>query len=134
VSAANVQLVRETYEAFNRDGSAGTIPFMHPDVVWDESDLVARNPGIYRGHDGVLRLGRENSELWREIKAEVDELIDAGDDRVVAGVRVQGKGKFTDESVELAITQVWQIRDGKAWRVKLYLDRQEALEAAGLEA
>jgi uncharacterized protein len=133
MSAQDVEVVAATYEAFNRDGSQGTLPFMHPDVVWDESNLVPRKPGIYHGHAGVLALGRENAELWREIQADVEELIDAGEGKVVAVVRVCGKGRFTDEQVELAMAQVWRIRDGKASHVKLYLDREEAVEAAGLE-
>jgi ketosteroid isomerase-like protein len=54
-----------------------------------------------------------------------------GDDKVLAYVRV--RGRFTGEEVELAISQVWVIRDGKGLQVRLYLDHQEAQEAAGLQ-
>jgi len=129
----NVDVVRAAYEGFNADGSAGTLPFLHPEVVWDESNLPARRPGIYRGHEGVLRLGRENAELWKEIRVDVDELLDTGNGTVVAFVRVRGCGRHTGEKVELAMSQVWTIRDAKGFHVKLYLDRQEALEAADTE-
>jgi ketosteroid isomerase-like protein len=131
MSPGDVDVVRNAYEAFNKDGSEGTLNFLHSDVVWDESTLPARRPGIYRGHEGVLRLGRENAELWKDIRVDIDELIDAGPGVVVASVRVRGHGRHTGQEVELAMSQVWWIRDGKGHQVKLYLDSQEAIEAAG---
>jgi len=130
MAAENVELVRSFYQAFNREGQAGTLPFLHPDVVWDESALPARQPGVYRGHEGILELGRQNDELWAQIHGDVEQLIDAGDGKVVALLWARGRGKFTGETVELAIAHLWEIADGKGKRVKLYLDRAAALEAA----
>jgi len=129
----NVDVVRAASEGFNADGSTGTLPFLHSEIVWDESNLPPRQPGIYQGHEGVLRLGRENAELWKDIRVDIDELVDAGNGNVVAFVRVRGRGRHTGEKVELAMSQVWTIHDGKGCHVKLYLDRQEALEAADTE-
>jgi ketosteroid isomerase-like protein len=131
MTSRNVEIVRRAYESFNRDGAEGTLPFLHDHVEWDESRLPARNPGIYRGHEGVRRLGRQNAELWRDISVEVDDVFEAAEDRVVAVVRVRGRGKFTGEEVELPMTQVWELSGGRALTVRLYLDRQEALDAAG---
>jgi uncharacterized protein len=125
-------VVRRAYEAFNREGSKGTLPFLHEDVEWDESALPARRPGVFRGHDGMLELDRQNAGLWREIKAEVDEVVDAGDNRVLALLRAIGRGRFTGEEVVLPIAHVWEMRDGKGVRVTLYLDPQLAMEAAGI--
>jgi ketosteroid isomerase-like protein len=130
MSRENVDVVRDAYEAFNDGGSSGVLAYLHADVEWDESNLPARRPGIYRGHEGVLRLGEENAGLWKDIRVDVEELIDVGGDSVVAIVRVRGRGKNTGEGVELGISQLWVIRDGKASSVKLYLDRQQALDAA----
>jgi ketosteroid isomerase-like protein len=128
-SSGNRELVRLAYEGFNEGGTEGTIPYMHADVVWDESNLPARSPGIFRGHDGMRALARENAELWEQIHTEVDELKEIGDN-VVAFVRVQGRGRFTNEPVELAIAHVWEITGDKVSRVTLYLDRLQALDAA----
>ena len=129
-SSGNGERVRLAYEGFNEGGAEGTIPYMHTDVIWDESNLPARSPGIYRGHEGLRALARENAELWEQIHSEIDELVEVGDNNVVAFVRVQGRGRFTREAVELAIAQVWEIAGDKVSRVTLYLDRQQALEAA----
>jgi ketosteroid isomerase-like protein len=130
-SKQNVELVRRAYEAFNRDGAKGTLPFLAPDVVWDESRLPARRPGVFHGHDGMMALDRQNAELWLDIKADVESVVPAGENNVVASLRAHGRGRFTGEEVELWISHLWEMRAGKAVLVRLYLDRQEALEAAG---
>jgi ketosteroid isomerase-like protein len=132
VSSGNVELVRRAYEGFNDGGAEGTIPYLHRDVIWDESNLPARSPGIFRGHDGLRELARENAELWMEIQTEIGELVDAGD-KVVAIVLVRGRGRFTGEPVELPIAHVWEISGDQVTRVTLYLDRQQALEVAGAQ-
>jgi ketosteroid isomerase-like protein len=126
-----VELVTRAYEAFNRDGAKGTLPFLASDVVWDESLLPPRRPGVFRGHDGILELDKQNAELWLDIKADVESIVAAGEDKVVASLRARGRGRFTGEEVELWISHLWKVRAGKAVLVRLYLDHQEALEAAG---
>src|SRR4029079_18404478 len=100
MSSGNLELVRQAYEGFYSAGAEGTVPYLHPDVIWDESNLPARSPGVFHGHDGLRALERDNAELWQEIHTEIDELVDAGDS-VVALVRVKGRGRFTGEPVEL---------------------------------
>jgi ketosteroid isomerase-like protein len=129
----NVEIVKRAYEAFNEEGSTGTLPFLHEDVVWDESALPARKPGVLRGHEGILELARQNAELWLEIRAEVEEIVDAGNDRVLAFLRAVGRGRFTGEEVVLPLSHVWVLREGKGVSVTLYLDPLRAREAAGLE-
>jgi ketosteroid isomerase-like protein len=126
--------VHRALEAFNRDGPEAILPFLHPDVVWDESELPARQPGVYHGHDGVRKLLEENAALWDGITVSVDELIEGEEGDVVAFIRVKGRGRNTGVEVELAVAEVWRLRDGKAGQVRLYLDRQEALEAAAVRS
>jgi ketosteroid isomerase-like protein len=130
VPSQNVELVERAYEGFNREGAPGTLPYLAEDVVWDESQLPARHPGVYHGHDGILELGRQNAELWLEIKADVESIVPVSADKVVAVLRARGRGRFTGERVELAIAHLWELRDGKAVLVRLYHDHLEAIEAA----
>jgi ketosteroid isomerase-like protein len=131
MGSENVEIVRRAYEAFNREGRNAMLEFLHPEIEWDESELPARRPGVYHGHEGVTRLLNENASLWEDINVVIDEIIEGGSDQVVAMIRVTGRGRNTGVDVELATAQVWTLRAGKAKRVRLYLDRQEAMEVAG---
>jgi ketosteroid isomerase-like protein len=129
----NVEIVRGAYEAFNQEGRETMLEYLDPEIEWDESDLPARRPGVYHGHDGVIRLLNENAALWEDIRIAIDEIKEGEGDQVIAFIRATGKGRHTGVDVELASAQVWTLRNGKAVHVRLYLDREEALQAAGLQ-
>jgi ketosteroid isomerase-like protein len=132
MSSPNVEIVRRAYEAFNHEGREAMLAYLHADIEWDESELPARRPGVYHGHEGVSRVLSENAALWDDINIAIDDIREGDDGRVVVFIRATGRGKHTGVDVELISAQVWSLRDGKGERVRLYLDRQEALEATGL--
>jgi len=62
----------------------------------------------------------------------IDQVVDAGE-RVVAFVTVQLRWKETGEvGTEQAVAAVFTLRAGTVLRCQVLLDRQEALEVAGL--
>jgi ketosteroid isomerase-like protein len=133
VSSGNIEVVRGAYEAFNHEGREAMLAFLDPEIEWDESDLPARRPGIYHGHEGIVTLLNENATLWENICIAIDDVAEGEDDRVIAFIRAKGRGRNTGVDVELASAQVWTIKDGKAVHVRLYLDREEAMQAAGVQ-
>jgi ketosteroid isomerase-like protein len=73
-------------------------------------------------------------EKFDDVRLEPVEVIDAGDDRVIAVMRSSGRPKGTSAEAELTLSYavVCTIRDGKIARGREYWTREEALEAAGL--
>jgi ketosteroid isomerase-like protein len=90
--------------------------------------------GTYRGFDEV-RSFFENDWFktfpFEEWKIEAEELIDNGD-QVVAFTRQRGRGATSGAGGELELTQIVTLRDRLIVRVDAYMDREKALEAAGL--
>ena len=68
---------------------------------------------------------------WEGTAFEIGELIDAGD-KVAAEVLSQLRGKASGATVAWSYWQVATIRNGKWVRAEWFIDRAEALEAAGL--
>jgi uncharacterized protein len=134
MSQENVESARMAYEAWNRRELQSVLDLFHPDVVWEENLQVF--PGmdrIYRGHEGFLKWDRDAfSEVWESIAVEPLEFIDAGD-HVVVLTRLFGRGVGSGVNVDMATCNVLTFRDGKVARRRLYADRADALEAAGLE-
>jgi hypothetical protein len=58
-------------------------------------------------------------------------LLDVGD-KVIASVRISGRGKSSGAPVELTLFSVSTFRNGLAYRMRNYATMSEALEAAGL--
>lgn len=91
-------------------------------------------PGLnrtYAGLEGFREAWLDWLAPWVTYRTTIDELIDAGD-RVVDLLRDYGRREGMDEEVELVGAAIWTIREGKVARYEAYVDRGEALKAAGL--
>jgi ketosteroid isomerase-like protein len=76
-----------------------------------------------------MRTWTEDFEGW---SIELERLIDAGGDRVVALHRHLATGKGSGVPVEMHQGIVYELEDGRVIRMRHYSDPAEALEAAGL--
>ena len=130
MSQENVELVREAFDAYARDGLEGMLPFYDPDIEWTTTASYIE-PATYRGHEGVRRYLGTPAEEFDEVHVELMEVLDAGD-QVVVSCRISGRGKLSDAPVDLTLIMVSLLRDGKVVRNRNYPTRPEALEAAGL--
>src|SRR5439155_7121300 len=83
------------------------------------------------GLHGFADAWREWLEPWDSYYVEVEEFIDVGDE-VVSLVRVSARTTRDGVAIEHRPAAVWSVREGKVARVRFYLHRPEALEAAGL--
>jgi ketosteroid isomerase-like protein len=135
MSQENVEIVRRGFEAFTRGGWEplfGTV--WAPEIVSDMSPAGIAGLGVYHGFDELRSFfedwfGTFPFEDWEQ---EVDDIIDCGDEVVVALTRQRGRGSASGVSVELEYAQVITFREGKIVRSVVYTDRGQALEAVGL--
>jgi ketosteroid isomerase-like protein len=136
MSEENTELIRRGVEAFNRGGfEAVDGVFWSEDIVWDATPAGVPGLGIYRGREEVRKFFEEDwfgAFPFDEWELSADKVIDAGGDRVVSLMRQHGRGAASGAEVELEFGQVITLRDGKVVQVDIYLDREKALEAAGL--
>jgi ketosteroid isomerase-like protein len=93
--------------------------------------LGSRGPTSVRGLEGFIDGWRDWLEPYDSYYIEVEELIDAGE-QVVSLSRVVGQTTRDGVAVEHRPAAVWSLRDEKIVRVRFFLDREEAFEAAGL--
>jgi ketosteroid isomerase-like protein len=128
MSQANMERVQEVFA-----GVAAPEEFrwdrMHEDIEVHDHDVI--DAGEYRGHAGLRRWFEDWSSAWAEFSTESEEMLDAGE-RVVAVFRLRAKGRGSGAEVERQDAMVFEVRDGKIWRIDYYNNRQQALEAVGL--
>jgi ketosteroid isomerase-like protein len=126
MSQENVEAVRGCLDAYRRGDYAAASAHLAPDVVWEVGqELPALGPAAVRG---VWK--RWDSE-WEALETVAEEVIDAGDDVVIA-VRYRGRGRVSGVEVDDRLFEVHTFRDGLCIRKIEFRERSEALEAAGL--
>lgn len=131
MSRENVEIVREGFGAVARGDLDSFLAFLHEDVVW-VNPAYAVEPGTRRGIGEFREALQRLRAAFGDIRVEVDEVIEAGDDHVVVVGRWTGEGSGSGVPMETAFSSVLTLRDGKVVRYEWFRERAEALEAAGL--
>ena len=133
MSQENVEVLRRAYDAFNR-GDLDTLAseFYDQQVEWQTS-REDPDAATHRGREAVRRYFDQWLESFEGLHADVEEYIDASNDRVFTWVRWTGRGRESGIDTEWWLAIVSTLRGGRIFRVEEYFDRAEGLEAAGLE-
>ena len=133
MSQENVEAFERGVEAFDNGDVEALIEVADPDVEF--YDVFGRMLGgeerMYRGHQGVRDLINDLLGAFAETHSEYAEIRDLGD-RTIAIGRLRAVGKESGAEIESPIWTIAQWQNGKATRIRTYLDPEEALEAAGL--
>jgi ketosteroid isomerase-like protein len=126
----NVELVASIYEAFARRDNASPFDVYATDIEWDQSRAFTEGrTSVYRGHDGIRESFRSLLSAFSTIEFKVEDITEVGG-RVVASVHEHYVGRASGVEVDRRHYTVWTIQAGKVTRMRAFLDRDEALEAA----
>jgi ketosteroid isomerase-like protein len=131
MSQENVELVRQAYDSWIREGVEGMIPFLDAEIEW-------RNPeegvgGNFYGHEGVRAWAGQVDKAFEEVRFEVDRIEDLSDARVLVVLHAHVKGRGSGVEMKVPLAHVVEVRAGKAIGLTEYTSVHAALEAVGLE-
>jgi ketosteroid isomerase-like protein len=128
---AALQAARETYAAFlSGEISLADSDAIDPDLEWLPPGQ-APTAGTYRGAGAAEQEVGSWTEPFDDFYWEPVEVLLGGDCLVVGG-RMGGTGRGSGIEVEQEEFHVWTLRDGRVVRMQMFLDRGEALAAAGI--
>ena len=132
MSREDVKLVRELTDAFNRLDLDAFVALLSPDVVWEVNPELPGLRDVYHGRAEVRELQKELLELGEGIHVEVREITDLSDGRVFNETVITGRGRGSGLPVDLHYWTVLWVAEGKIARRQVWMERDEALKAAGL--
>src|SRR5215216_3692028 len=131
MSQENVALARQAYEAWNRGDLDWFLDHMTEDFEFRPglgfSDLEA----VYRGKQGWRRFAETWREAWEDITVRVERIEDL-DDRILALLTFDGKGRGSGVEVSVRVGHVATVTDARVSKLVSIGGWEEALEAAGL--
>jgi ketosteroid isomerase-like protein len=138
VSRENVEIVQRAIDAFTAGAGQGDFG-----AAWDEglmapdAEYVAApemmEERTFRGRDGWVEAMSRWTEDFEEVSFQLDRLLDAGDDGVLGFFHQTALGRGSGVPVELEGFFVYDVEGGQIVRIRAFLDRAQALEAAGLQ-
>jgi ketosteroid isomerase-like protein len=94
MSEENVEVVRRFCERDDQTSLDSLMASLHPDIEWVP---VQSDPeySVHRGHDDVRAWLTSWAESFPDLRWELDRIVDAGSDLVVAFVRLAGRADAT---------------------------------------
>ena len=150
MSQENVELVRRYFEAVERAFAAywqgprsvadslragevrpeitDAMSYFHPNIEW-KSALIGITA---RGYEATAHGVDQFLDAAQDYRVNVLEVTDLGDSQVLAVLRAAMKGRASEIDVNATIFSIVTVEDGLIIRMDEYLERAEALEAAGL--
>jgi ketosteroid isomerase-like protein len=133
VTSSNLEIVEHGFEAFNRDGIDGILPFIHREFEATTPPELASEPDTYRGHEGIRHWYSSFEEVMDEIRWDARGFRELGD-RVVVEFTLRARGRTTGLDFGQDAVMVWELRDGQAIRLSLYPTLDQALAAIEQES
>jgi ketosteroid isomerase-like protein len=125
VGQSNVEVVQQLFDRFAEGGIEPTLELFSDDVVIEIPPDMSAEPDDYHGHDGVRRYFAGFDGMIEDVRYEALELIPVGD-RVLAHVRLSGRGASSGLDVSLEPYVMHELAAGKIVRIRPYPDLEAA--------
>ena len=130
MSQENVEVVRRPIEAWNRRDMTTMSALCRSDAEIDWSRARGPLKGVYRGHGEREAFWNEFWSTFEEADLRSHDFTEAGSEVVVSNTaRMRGRDGI-EVTARSAI--VYTVENGQITRLRMFQERAEALEAAGL--
>jgi ketosteroid isomerase-like protein len=133
MSRENVEIVRQAISALADSGVDALAQYWHPDINWRAIPGAPDDVGEMVGIAAARRYVEDWFDTFDDLSTTPQELIDVGDDRVIAVLDVTGRAKLSGVETQLHYAVVYTLHAGMIIRVREYADREQAVEAVGLQ-
>jgi ketosteroid isomerase-like protein len=135
MSQENVEVVKRVVEAINQRDIEGYLACCTEDVQL----ITPAIGGAYEGPDGIRRFFADIADASPDFTLAIERLEGVGEERVLAFMRLTATGRVSGiragreyGNVYIETGNVYELADGKIKRTHVFLDRDQALDAARL--
>jgi ketosteroid isomerase-like protein len=129
-SKETTELLRQFYECFNQRDLDALLELCAPEVeVYKDPDVVEMVAAFTpRGQERVAQYLRGWLDSWDAYQARPEQILEGGEEVAVL-IHLRARGKGSQFEIEEDMADVFTVRDGKIVRLRLYIQRKDALQA-----
>jgi ketosteroid isomerase-like protein len=131
MSRDNVEVVRKIVDAINRRDTRSWAAIVAPQFEFRPA-FVGVEGRVYRGRESGARYFADLADAFDSFEVEFEDGLDVGDGRVLATMRVSGRGRASGADFETHTWVVVGVRAGKIVSGQTYLQHTQALEAVNV--
>ncbi|MBA2252353.1 MAG: nuclear transport factor 2 family protein [Nitrospirales bacterium] len=124
----NVEVIQELYRCFREKDDEGFRCICADDVKWIQN-VGFPHGAVHSGVDAVIEgVFRGNRREWEGFAYRIEEILDAVASVVVIG-RYEGHHHITKKPMQAAAAHVYDLRDGKVCRFRMFADTKPMWDA-----
>jgi ketosteroid isomerase-like protein len=112
MSQENVEIVRSMFEAVNRGDLDAWLEYWTDDIDYRAAEGAPDDHGPIKGKDALRAFVQDWLDTFDDFKVEPVELIDAGENNVIAIMRISGRAKLSGVVTDLTYAELSTLRDG----------------------
>lgn len=117
----NIEVIQKLYRAFREKDYDAFLQISAKDLEWVQNEGFP-NGATRKGADVVIEeVFKANSNNWEEFAYQIEQFLDAGNSVVVIGQYV-GRHRDSGKSMCAAAAHVYNLRDGKVCRFRMFAD------------
>ncbi|NET34557.1 MAG: nuclear transport factor 2 family protein [Cyanothece sp. SIO1E1] len=117
----NIEVIQELYRAFRERDYEAFLRLSTEDLEWIQNEGFpggATRKGASAVIEGVFKA---NDDTWESFAYQIEEFLDAGNSVIVIG-RYAGRNLASGKPMSAAATHVYDLRDGKVCRFRMFAD------------
>ncbi|MGB2712052.1 MAG: nuclear transport factor 2 family protein [Conexibacter sp.] len=128
--AVNVAAVERFFESVSQRELDGVLSVYAEDCEFTAPKSLPWG-GTYRGHEGIRQLFESFMPYWKENEEHAEAIV-AGEHEVMVVVRQRGRTR-TDAAYDELLALHFEMRDGKLFRGRGFVDTSTMLRAIGAQ-
>ncbi len=132
MSSENVEAIRRGYEALN-SGDIESAMNLPPDFEFTLPPMLPDTDQHSSGGESFRQVWLTWQDQFEDFRMEIEEIMDAGDDRVLVMAGIRGIGKGSGAEVRTpSFAQIWTFEDGVPVKMESLPNRATAMGELGL--
>ena len=130
MSQENVEVVKRAIAAVNARDIAAYLACCTLDIELHTPTVALT--GVYEGPAGIRRFFEDVEDAAPNFRLNLERVCAIGSDQVLAFLDITASGRASGLPAGTPTANVYELVDGKVRRVRIFADRQQALEAVRL--
>jgi ketosteroid isomerase-like protein len=128
MASENLQLLHATLREVRHDGLRAILDAVHPDIEFEDFPQALEDRHR-KGRAGIEDWIASIEQVWEEPRVETEEVAELDDRTLLVVYDFVARAKGSGIEVQQRLSNLFSLRDGLVIRWRIFLSREEAMEA-----
>ena len=124
----NIEVIRELYRAFRAKDYDAFLSISTEDLEWIQNEGFPGGATHKGASEVVEKVFKANTNNWEGFAYQIEQYLDAGKSVIVIGTYI-GQHRISGKSMDAAAAHVYDLRDGKVCRFRMFADTKTIWDA-----